>query len=375
MFENPFTPFYELGKDGLKLAYTGLQSFALILTLALAVILISVYLIIKFKKPENIEKFKTLSLGIVIGYAVTLSACVSIFIVMRLIVKEEVDTNFYLMLGFFALAIVLALTLAITKLFSDKAFRITEYVGIPLVIAYAIVMAILMPTVDEAYAPLSTAGMYIFTALIIIVSAVLIILFGKDNGTGAPTKSISYAGICIALSFALSYVKFFSLPQGGSVTLASALPLIVYAYIFGARKGVLAGVIYGALQCLQSPQFYQPLQILIDYPIAFGMLGLAGICKNLPFLKKPIWQFVFGASVALVLRYFCHVISGYYVFSSWMMEGYTALSWAFVYNLYVIVDLSIVLAVGALIFTSKAFVKQLDGINPPLSKTVSTDNN
>ena len=209
--------------------------------------------------------------------------------------------------------------------------------------------------------------MYIFTALIVIVIAVGAIFFGKDNGLNTnSTKALSYAGVSIALSFALSYVKLFSLPQGGSVTLASMLPLIIYSYVFGARKGVLAGIIYGVLQCLQSPQIYQPVQVLIDYPIAFASIGLAGVVKNLKFLKTPLIKFIFGASVACIMRYLCHFVSGYYVFSSWAMEGYTALTWSLVYNLYLIAELGIILFVGIFLFSSKAFVKQLDTLNPKL---------
>ena len=123
---------------------------------------------------------------------------------------------------------------------------------------------------------------------------------------------------------------------------------------------MFAGVVYGLLQCVQSPQIYQPMQVLLDYPVAFGAIGVAGIAKNIRFTDKPLVKFIIGASVACVLRYFAHVISGYYVFSSWAMEGYTALSWAIVYNLFVIAELAIILVVGSVLFSSKSFVAELD---------------
>ena len=142
------------------------------------------------------------------------------------------------------------------------------------------------------------------------------------------------------------------------------LPLLIYSYLFGARKGVLAGAIYGVLQCLQSPQIYQPMQVLLDYPIAFACIGLAGAFNGVKAIKSPVAKFALGASLALVGRYLAHFLSGYYVFSSWAMPGYTALTWSLVYNLYIIVELAIVLAVGIWLFCSKPVLKELTKINP-----------
>lgn len=354
-----------LGKDGLKSAYTLLENFALYLTIAVVVILAVAYIALKLRAKEKLASFKTLALGVAIGYAITLCSIIGFLMVARLSIKGEIDTNFYLMLGLFALLLVYSISAIVTNLVGKKAFRICNIVGIALIGAYFVVLLCLLPTVDASYSPLSESGMYIFTALLVIIIAVGAIFFGKDNGLNTnSTKALSYAGVSIALSFALSYVKIFSLPQGGSVTLASMLPLIIYSYVFGARKGVLAGIIYGVLQCLQSPQIYQPVQVLIDYPIAFATIGLAGIVKNLKFLKTPLLKFIFGASLACIMRYLCHFVSGYYVFSSWAMEGYTALSWSLVYNLYLIAELGIILFVGVFLFSSKAFVNQLDTLNP-----------
>lgn len=354
----------ELDKGALKNAYESLCGFALILTIALAVVLVVTYVALRVRKSNEMNRFKSVSLGIVIGYTVTISACVSFFMIARLVIKDEINTSFYLVLGFLGLCLVYVTFLGFTNLFSEKSFRICNFVGIFLIVAYLIALVFAIPTSSEEYKPLSTAGMYIFSGLIIAVAVALTLVFGKDNGSTSPTKAIAHGGIAIAVAFALSYIKLFSLPQGGSVTLASMLPIIVYAYIFGARKGLLIGAIYGVLQCLQSPQIYQPMQVVLDYLIAFGVLGVAGIVKNIKFLKTPLVKFIFGASLACLLRYFCHVLSGYYVFSSWAMEGYSALAWGFVYNLYVIVDLAIVVAVGCVLFGSKGIYKQINRINP-----------
>ena len=105
-----------LGKDGLKAAYNALSAFALYLTVALAVVLIAAYFIVKAKAQDKTEKFKSLALGITVGYAVTLTLCISFFMIARLSVKEEIDTNFYLILIFFAVLFIYAVAATILAL-------------------------------------------------------------------------------------------------------------------------------------------------------------------------------------------------------------------------------------------------------------------
>lgn len=357
-----------LGEDGLESAYSLLSEFALWLTLFLAVALIATFVVLKLKKVD-LAKFKTITLGVVIGYAVTLTASISFLMIARLYVKGELDKNFYLVLCFLALLLCYAIAAFITAQASKKAFKICNAIGISVGVVYGFMLLFALPRLGGNYAPLSSGGMYTFSALLILAIAVPCVVFGKDDGTASPSKSLSFAGVCIALSFALSYVKLFSLPQSGSITLASMLPLIVYAYVFGARKGLFAGIIYGLMQCLQNPQIYEPMQVLLDYPVAFGAIGLAGIAKNLKFLKTPLVKFIFGASLACVGRYAAHFISGYYVFSSWAMEGYSALGWSLVYNLFIIAELAIILVAGCFLFSSKAFNAELDKLNPPAAST------
>ena len=353
-----------LGKDGLKNAYNALGAFALYFTVFLAAALIIAYLVVRFKTRENTEKFKTVAFGIVIGYAITFTCCIAFFMIARLIVKKEIDYKFYLMLVFLAILLAFSITSACLSVKGGKAFKICNIVGVSVAVAYAVVLLFIIPT-EDGYSPLSDAGMYVFSLILVGAIGTLAFLFGKDDGSASSTKAISFAGVSVALSFALSYVKLFSLPQGGSVTLASMLPIVIYAYVFGARKGVFVGAVYGILQLIQSPQIYQPMQVLLDYPIAFGAIGLAGIAKNFKGLKTPIAKFTVGAVIGLFGRYLAHFLSGYYVFSSWAMEGYTALTWSLVYNCFVLVDLAIVLAVGCALFSSKGILAEINGINPP----------
>ena len=95
-------------------------------------------------------------------------------------------------------------------------------------------------------------------------------------------KSLAYAALSIALAFVLSYVKLFRMPNSGSVTLASMLPLMLFSAAYGVGPGLLAGAAYGLLQYVQGGYFVHPIQFLLDYPLAFALIGLAGVYKYLP---------------------------------------------------------------------------------------------
>lgn len=200
-------------------------------------------------------------------------------------------------------------------------------------------------------------ALYVAAALAVLV-VVGLTLFDK-NSFFLDTRSLAYAGICVAMSFALSYVKLWDMPNGGSITLVSLLPLMLYSYIFGTKKGVFVGFVYGILQAVQDPWLIHPAQFLLDYPIAFASAGIAGIFRNEKGLKKlPQLKFAFGAVTAGTLRFICHVLSGVFAFEAYA-KGQNAWAYSLVYNLYVFIDMAFVVVAGAFVLTSKAFVKTL----------------
>lgn len=353
-----------LGKDGLKSAYSLIQTFALYLTALIFVLLLVSYIIVKFRAKDKLANFKLIALGITVGYAITLCAIILFLMVARIKLKDELDKNYFLVLGFLVLLILYSLALLISSLSGKKALKITNIIGLSLIGVYIILLLILLPTIDSDYQPLSKVGMYGFSLILVAIIIALTIIFGRKDQVINQTKTIAYAGVCIALSYALSFVKFFTVGQnGGSVTLASLLPLMIFSYCFGVKKGLFAGVIYGILQFIQSPQVYQPMQVLLDYPIAFGAIGLAGLFAKVDCVKSPLLKFVLGATLAVTLRYSAHLLSGYYVFSSWAWPGYGAFAYSAIYNLYCYVDLAIILIPACALFASKNFLAQLNSIN------------
>ncbi|CDZ75304.1 putative proton-coupled thiamine transporter YuaJ [Peptoniphilus sp. ING2-D1G] len=149
------------------------------------------------------------------------------------------------------------------------------------------------------------------------------------------TKALTQAGIMIALSQILSYVKFVEMPQGGSVTVASMVPVIFYSLLWGPKYGILACTVYGFLQFALGGVMLHPMSILIDYILAFGLLGIAG------FFNKSFKSALFGTTLAILLRYLMHFISGVTLFYMYAPEGQPVWLYSLVYNSFMLVELVI----------------------------------
>lgn len=198
----------------------------------------------------------------------------------------------------------------------------------------------------------------IISASVVSVIIVLIALLSNTAKKSFDSKCIAFAGISIALSVGLSFIKLFALPQGGSVTLASILPLLLFSYIYGTRKGVLVGVIFGLISFAIDPFAVHPAQVILDYVVAYSAMGLSGIFDVIPVLKKmPRLSFVLGSTVACVLRFASHVLSGVFAFSTFATTEIWIYSIA--YNSFVFVDLAIAVVVGVVLLSSKSLVNAI----------------
>ena len=134
-------------------------------------------------------------------------------------------------------------------------------------------------------------------------------------------------GIMIALVTLLSFIKVFEMPQGGSITAVSMAPILIYSCRHGVKKGLVVSTVYGILQYLLQGGFsIHPMSILLDYVLAFGVLGVAGMWKG------RTWMELLGCCVAIVLRYVVLVISGVVVWGSYAPEGVSPLSYSIGYN-------------------------------------------
>jgi thiamine transporter len=140
------------------------------------------------------------------------------------------------------------------------------------------------------------------------------------------TRTLVEAGVMIALAQVLSYVKLFEVPQGGSITAGSMVPILLFAIRWGAAEGILVGAVYGILQFILGPKWsYHILSILFDYVLAFACLGLAGL------FRRNMKGVLSGVFVGILGRFICHLISGVVVFASYA-EGQNPWVYSIIYN-------------------------------------------
>jgi len=142
------------------------------------------------------------------------------------------------------------------------------------------------------------------------------------------TRILAEMAVFIALANVLYliskfYLPFLHLPYGGSITVASMVPLFWFALRRGLRWGVEAGVVYGLVHMAIFGEIYHPIQILLDYPLAFGAIGLAGA-----FQKHP----VVGVGVGMLGRFVCHFVSGVVFFGQYAWEGWNVIAYSAAYN-------------------------------------------
>lgn len=168
-----------------------------------------------------------------------------------------------------------------------------------------------------------------YVLLVILLAALLFIIYRLGKTAKArhmQTKQLVYCAAAMALAMVTSYIKLASLPFGGSITLFSMMFICLIGYIYGTRIGLITGVAYGLLQFIAGPYIYAPLQVLLDYPLAFGALGLAGIFSA----KKH--GLVTGYLLGVFGRYVCHVISGYVFFAAYAPKGMNPFLYTLGYN-------------------------------------------
>lgn len=169
------------------------------------------------------------------------------------------------------------------------------------------------------------------------------------------THRLVVSALMIALSTVLSFIILFRFPFGGSITLCSMLPLILLAYRYGPKWGLASCFAYSLIQTMQgvaegtftaasmgvengvyaggffvgSPLLATFFIILLDYVLAFTLIGTVGIFRN-RFQAKPAMGIVIGTLFAGALRYICHVVSGaifFGIWGEWFFTQSTFFSW------------------------------------------------
>lgn len=147
----------------------------------------------------------------------------------------------------------------------------------------------------------------------------------KKNGK-LTVKQLVFCAMSIALGTILSEIKIIDFPWGGSATLLSMLVICLPGYFFGLGAGLLTGIAYGVLQLLIDPYVLYPMQLVLDYLLAFGALGLSGLFAG---AKRGLLK---GYLVGILGRYIFTVLSGWIFFAEYAWEGWPVLPYSLVYN-------------------------------------------
>lgn len=166
-------------------------------------------------------------------------------------------------------------------------------------------------------------------AVLAVLIAFAFAMFSAGKKVRWDARSLAYAALCVALSYIFSCIRLYRFSFGGSITLLSMLPILLFSLAQGPSRGIVLGCAYGLLQLIQDFYFAHPVQLLLDYPVAFAMLGLAGFARHLPERVRIPAAVIIGAAG----RWLVHVISGAVFFGSYAAPGQTALAYSLIYNL------------------------------------------
>ena len=150
------------------------------------------------------------------------------------------------------------------------------------------------------------------------------------------TVSAMMLALATTLALVCAYIPFLNLPFGGGFTVASMLPIVIVAYMYGTKWGLFSAFCYSLIQIVLSltqgasgtvMMLFMPNSegfmgygaaiwiLLIDYFVAYTVLGLGGIFRDK--IKNKTTAIVVGVVFALFLRYVAHIISGYIFYGEW----------------------------------------------------------
>lgn len=140
-------------------------------------------------------------------------------------------------------------------------------------------------------------------------------------------KELALCAVLIALATLLGMVKLLHLPYGGSITLLSMLAATLCGYFCGTAKGIIACLALGLLNFVLGPEIVHPAQVILDYFLAYGALGLSGITRN---QKHGLTT---GYLIGVSARFLCSFLSGFVFFAAYAPESMNPIIYSFLYNI------------------------------------------
>ncbi len=208
---------------------------------------------------------------------------------------------------------------------------------------------------EESDTKIVTIASWVLLGALLVVAIILLKKRMK-------TVDIVYGGISLALSFVLSYIKVTPVQYGGSITLASMLPIIVYSYYFGFGKAVIVGLASGILQFVQSPYILTPVTFILDYLLAFSSVAIASLPRK--FIRNETLALFTAASFTYILRFFFHFISGLIYFNLdaiWVDIPYSgAVTYSLLYQTIYLVPDWIICVIALVVLSKTNVIKRIE---------------
>jgi len=214
------------------------------------------------------------------------------------------------------------------------------------------------------------------TAMASIAAITAIVKKKRGEKIEFETRDLTYGAVCLGLAVALSLVRITFLGQGGSITLFSIVPIVIYAYYFGFVKALPIVISFTLLSLIRNPFIIHPWSFILDYLIPYSALAFTGVFayskkrynkilehnKNTSKFskKKPIALAHWPVFVSLVLyfavRFTSHVLSGVLFFYEWAPAGQSALTYSLIYNASYTVPDTLIALIGLIaLLSSKTF--------------------
>ncbi len=174
----------------------------------------------------------------------------------------------------------------------------------------------------------------------------------QTNSIHLRIRALCEGAMMLALAQVLGYLKLYTLPNGGSVTLGM-FPILLFALRWGFCRGVVAGLGYGLLQLLLDGAYAWGWQsMVLDYLLAYAPLGLAGCFRG------KAWGIFPGAALGCLARFGVHYLSGvtiYRIYAPTEIPGFGTFSNAEVYSLvynalYVLPSALLALAMAGILY-------------------------
>lgn len=174
------------------------------------------------------------------------------------------------------------------------------------------------------------------------------------------TYGIAQISIFTALAIILHYIKFFELPNGGSISLVM-LPIIILALRTNLTSGMISGLVVGIIGFISKPYYMHPVQVFLDYGVAFAGIGMAALFAK-QFQKalannnkgKCYLYIVLATITAVFCRFIGHFLAGVFFYASFAPKGQSPVLYSAIYNGSFLAVLGVITLIVTLVLFSVA---------------------